>query len=337
MCPGVHLVEARHRVYTEFHHKIVAAVESCLPVHEVRSIDEMICALKGRDRVPENAIALAQEVKQAIKSKVGDSLRCSVGLAPNRYLSKVASDMQKPDGLTVLLKKDLPQSLFRLGLRDLPGIGPKTEARLGERGIWRVEQLCSMSGPALRELWGSVWGERFYDWLHGDDAPEPEQVSHSLSQSHVLEPEMRTRDGAFTVAKKLVNKIAFRLRKENGWAGGMNVSLKYFGEPKWDRHARLDEKQDTPTLLKTLGTLWKDAPFRNPYYVGIALAPIIPAERHIPSLFDNGKQEKLSKVMDEINRRHGKETAWYAALSDVRKSESTPIAFNHIPDLDDDF
>src|SRR5579871_1699128 len=98
-CPDLNVVVARHEIYVDYHYRIKAAVEEqCLHVSKIISIDEMECRLRGRDMQIANAQELARQVKQAIRS-VGKTLRCSVGLAPNRFLAKIASNMQKPDGL----------------------------------------------------------------------------------------------------------------------------------------------------------------------------------------------------------------------------------------------
>ena len=102
MCPGLVLVEARHELYVAYHHRIVEAVESCLPVTAVRSVDEMACRLMGRERPLLAAMKLGRQVKARILERVGPMMRSSVGLATNRYLAKVASDMEKPDGLVAL-------------------------------------------------------------------------------------------------------------------------------------------------------------------------------------------------------------------------------------------
>src|SRR5579862_9100275 len=96
MCPEIVLVEGRHELYTEYHHRVVEAVESCLPVTAVCSIDEMACRLMGRERPLLAALELGRKVKKNIREHVGECLRSSVGLATNRYLAKVASDMEKP-------------------------------------------------------------------------------------------------------------------------------------------------------------------------------------------------------------------------------------------------
>ena len=92
------------------------------PVTAVCSIDEMACRLMGRERPLLAALELGRKVKATIRARVGECMRSSVGLATNRYLAKVASDMEKPDGLVALTLDILPEALRRLTLRDLPGI-----------------------------------------------------------------------------------------------------------------------------------------------------------------------------------------------------------------------
>src|ERR1035438_4748187 len=90
LCPGLVLVEGRHELYVAYHHRIVEAVESCLPVTAVLSIDEMACRLMGRERPLVAALELGRRVKARIRERVGPMMRSSVGLATNRYLAKVA-------------------------------------------------------------------------------------------------------------------------------------------------------------------------------------------------------------------------------------------------------
>src|SRR5580698_9505863 len=143
MCPEIVLVEGRHEIYVDYHHRIVEAVESCLPVTAVMSIDEMACRLMGRERPVLAALELGRKVKARIQEQVGPFLRSSVGLATNRYLAKIASDMEKPDGLVALPLDILPEALRKLTLRDLPGIGARTEARLNEQGLRTMDDLLS--------------------------------------------------------------------------------------------------------------------------------------------------------------------------------------------------
>ena len=334
LCPGIRLVQARHAIYVRYHHAIVDAVDSCVPVDAVASIDEMVCRLTGSQRDPENARTLALHVKKTIHQKIGPYLKSSIGLAPSRFLGKVASDMQKPDGLTVIRKRDLPQCLYPLSLRDLPGVGPRMEKRLRDQGIGTIELLCRLSARDMAELWGGVWGERMFAWLAGDNVMLAPTRHQSLSHSHVLSPEMRTYPEAYKVAKKLTSKLALRLRKEKYWTSGMTLQIKPLGNGEsWQVRKRLPDVQDTPSFLKALDDMWKGHPAAAPLLVGVVFHPLIETDHHIPSLFENPKKERLAHAMDLINSKHGGEAAYYASLFDTKEKAPTHIAFNRIPEL----
>ncbi len=141
MCPGIRLIEARPYKYVEYHHMLVDIVESCTHVEKTLSIDEMVCMLTGSQQKRENAFKLAQHIKQTIAAKAGEHIRSSIGIAPNVFLAKVASNMQKPDGCIVIEQNELPEKLYPLELRSLYGIGRSMEARLHSHGIHTVQQL----------------------------------------------------------------------------------------------------------------------------------------------------------------------------------------------------
>jgi DNA polymerase-4 len=226
ICPGLVLVEARHQLYVEYHHRIVEAVESCLPVTAVLSVDEMACRLMGRERPLLAAMALGRQVKQRILERVGPMIRSSVGLATNRYLAKVASDMEKPDGLVALTPDILPEALHQLTLRALPGIGARMEKRLNERGIRTMDDLLALDSDRSGQVWGSVLGERLWHWLHGEDFEMDEtEYQKTLSHQHVLGPEMRTPEKAWAVAHKLLHKAAMRLRAADLWASRIGLAI----------------------------------------------------------------------------------------------------------------
>ena len=156
LCPAVIPVQANHRLYTEYHERILKAVDTCLPVEKVCSIDEMACKLMGTERQVPLARELALKVKRALREQVGECLTCSVGIAPNVFLSKVGSDLQKPNGLVVITKDDLPGILLGLELQDIYGIGPRMEQRLQRAGIVIVAQLWNATPFQLRRVWGGI-------------------------------------------------------------------------------------------------------------------------------------------------------------------------------------
>src|SRR5271156_6220570 len=162
LCPGLICVLARHERYVEFHHGLIEEIERHIPVTAVCSIDEVACRLMDNETSIERCTEIARSLKAGLAQNIGQYVRCSIGIGPNRYLAKIATDLQKPDGLTVLLPHQLPQRLFTLKLRDLPGIGRNMERRLAAEGINDLPALWSKDAKQLRAAWGSVWGERMW-------------------------------------------------------------------------------------------------------------------------------------------------------------------------------
>ncbi|HTE41783.1 MAG TPA: hypothetical protein VK629_13210 [Steroidobacteraceae bacterium] len=218
-CPEIKLVEARPARYVELHHELMDIIQCCIPHGKAESIDEVPCYLIGRERQRVSAEAIARAIKQALLDRFGTAIRCSIGIAPNRFLAKTASDIVKPDGLTVIEQHELPGKLHALELRDFCGIGASMECRLQEAGIHTTEQLCAATREHLRAAWGSIEGERYWLLLRGFDLPDRETTRGSIGHSHVLGPELRSFAGARAVLFKLLAKAAMRLRHEGIWRG----------------------------------------------------------------------------------------------------------------------
>ena len=335
MCPDLEIVEARPPLYVQVHQEILTAVDSVLPIHKATSIDEMFCKMGLRQRNPEEALAVAREVKAAVHAQVGAHLRCSIGLAPNRFLAKMAGKMQKPDGLTALSQNDLPHKLYPLSLRDLTGIGRRMHARLENSGVHTVEQLCACSREELRSIWKGVVGERWWYALRGYDLPEAPTHRRTLGHSHVLPPEFRTPEGAKAVLVRLVHKAAARLRKLGYRAGGMAVSLSYTRREKWKTATSIAPCQDTQTLVRTLSNLWKvRPPAGTPLKVSVGLYDLVHDTcMTVPLFTEDARRSELTRAMDKINGRFGANAVYLAAMHRSLHTAPSRIAFTHIPDI----
>ena len=356
MCPGIELIEARHEMYVDYHHRIVDAVESCIPVAAVMSIDEMACRLIGREQPLLAALDLATRIKATIRERAGSTLRCSVGLAPNRYLAKIASDMEKPDGLVALTPDILEAALLRLTPRDLPGVGARMEKRLHDCGIRTMEQVLGLTREEMNSVWGGIGGEKMWHWLRGEDFNDPElEHAKSISQSHMLPPDLRTLDGAYAVVSKLLHKAAMRLRAARLWTTHLTLTIK-FAVPKasaqklhmtgipqslWSHGIPLLECQDNQTLVEGLRKLWATRPqsaiYQKPFFIGVALGNLVPDHLHTLSLFSDTEPEKrrtrLSTTMDSLNHKYGTDTLCFASMLLAKAAAPTRIAFTSIPDL----
>jgi DNA polymerase-4 len=329
----------------------VEAVESCLPVTSVMSIDEMACRLLGREQPLLAALELARDVKAAVRRRVGSTLRCSVGLATNRYLSKVASDMEKPDGLVALTPDLLHDALAALTPRDLPGVGERMEKRLQQGGIKTMSQLLALDRVQLYTAWGGIGGEKLWHWLRGEDFGDLElEHAKSIGHSHVLSPELRTPEGAYAVANKLLHKAAMRLRKGRLWAAHMTLTIRFAvgsaaakssEQQPWTQSCPLLECQDNQTLVEGLQRLWSQSPAaqgqKKPFFVGVSLGNLVPDHLHTLSLFsgleEEGKRTRLSTTMDQVNYKYGTNTLCFASMLLAGAAAPTRIAFSSIPDL----
>ncbi|WP_296452395.1 type VI secretion protein ImpB [Rubinisphaera sp.] len=334
LCPEINLVVSRTREYVEYHKRIVKAVESVLPVDQIHSIDEMSCRLLGADGEYARALQLGKAVKNAIKTRVGIALRSSVGLAPNRLLAKVASNMQKPDGLTLIRPTDLPDCLHQLELTDLPGIGKQMEKRFHRAGIFTVKKLCEQPSHRLHEVWGGVIGDRWWHILRGEDLTEKPTQRRTVGHSHVLPPAARNDRDAYAILVKLTHKAAVRLRDMNYWCGSFTVKVSFWEWGVWTETRKVGDVQDTPALLAALAEMWALRPQGAiPFKVDLTLFNLKSSKScSLPLFPEQQRRQSLVKTMDAINLKMGEGALYLAAMHGSRESAPDRIAFQSIPE-----
>lgn len=351
LCPEIVFVEAKHEIYVDFHHRAIAAVERMAPVRQVLSIDEMECELTGSWRERGKAEAIARSIKKEVLNSVGICLRCSVGIAPNTMLAKLASDMQKPDGLVVIEQADLPGRLHPLKLQDVQGIGKRMLQRLQVAGIFSMAELCAAPREVLHTVWGGVAGSEMHDMLRGQWYGPRTTTARSLGHSHVLPPELRNPIGALGVLMRLTQKAAMRLRKQGFYATAMSISVRcdhrYQSTPGGGRDAQFGQMQDTGYFLDVLQKLWLSGlhELQHPKAVNVTMHGLVLVGQHTPDLFNfpqasealtpaTRDRTKLDAAMDKLNKTYGKNTLYFAASHEARDAAPMRIAFNRIPDLE---
>jgi DNA polymerase-4 len=307
------------------------------------------CRLMDNEISVERSTEIAHSIKNGIASNIGRHMRCSIGIAANRYLAKVGTELQKPDGLVVLQPSDLPQKLFSLKLRDLPGIGANIEHRINLAGITDLPGLFALDPRQMRKVWGSIWGEKVWYLLRGMELPEEVTARRSIGHSHVLAPELRDPIKAKNVARRLTLKAAGRLRRMEYYAGAMSFSARLENDLRVHAEGRVHRAQDNKTFLDLLNNLWSRA-FKQSSgvrirKVSITLSELIAVTNLQADLFASsagvdptarGKSEKLSRAMDEINHRFGRDSVLIGMTpAHGRSFSGSKIAFTRIPDFDE--
>lgn len=326
MCPGLILVDARPPLYVHYHELVKRAVEQVLPIEKVCSIDEMYCLLIGIERERQNAEQIARRIKQSIVEVAGERLKCSIGIAPNAFLAKLATDLQKPDGLVVLEASELEERLKGLKTTEFAGINKKMEARLQSAGIFSSDDMLAATREELRAAFGSIVGERWWYLLRGYDLKMQANDRQSLGHSHVLPPELRTDQGCREVLLRLTTKACARLRTTGLWATSMSVYVR--GKKSWQARSRIPPTQDTMTVTENLLRLWEERDFSSPNTVGITFHDMKVAEQVTPSLFDpTFDRTQLSHAVDRVNQKFGKNKVFLAAIEHARDSADEKIAF----------
>lgn len=353
--PDMTFVVARPDVYVRLHKRILAVIETVVPIQHVRSIDEVVCALlpsEGRQ-----ALALAARIKTALLDAFSPVLTCSIGLGPTELLAKIAAERHKPNGTLLLNASMLPDALHDLKLGKLPGIGAGIVTRLEAAGVSDFAALWALAPKQARALWGNVEGERFIQELHGTHATRAQTRKRMFGHSRVLPREWRTPDKVEDCARQLLAGAARRLRRTDLRASKLTLSLrsqrlrstpaKSAEAQRWHWEAHFQPSRDDRSFARALseGLAQARAQIRfAPHAVSVMLHGLDAEDALTGDLFatmsgDAGERdrwENVSNVMDTLRARFGGKALSLGAHDDVPGGYvGGKIAFGRIPEADD--
>lgn len=321
------VVESRPALYMIYHEEIKKSLENFSPYALPLSIDEFKIRLTGSDRDREKALKLAGDIKKSIR-KIGDYLTCSVGIGPSSFLAKVASERKKPDGLTLIELKNLAGFYRKLNLRDLPGINFAMDKQLAMREIYSCEEFFRKDLLSLSKMFGH-FGKVWYYRLRGYEVDDFVSETKTCGHSHVLPPDLRTKEGAISVLEKLVSKVGYRLRRDKFVASGVFVSIGFTNRSKFHRAKRCPFFSDSRTLSTQVKEILKECKeWERPIYVAVSAFGLVRDRGEQISIFaDIEKSKMISKSLDKINDQFGANTIYPASLFGARNSAPDRISF----------
>jgi DNA polymerase-4 len=347
LCPELVPIETHPTRYREFHIKIVDVLKRFSDDVVPKSIDEAVVDLTNYQIVYKDMQKVAHDIKRAIRQDVGDYLRCCIGIAPNVFLAKLASDVQKPDGLTVITPDTIDDVLRSLSLTDLPGIGHRMAARLQDAGINTPLALRYASPEHLRAVCKSIVGWHWHLRLNfgGEVDLDTNDTYKSMSAMRTISTEQRsTPERLDELLLSLCLTLERRMVRQEVYCQEMSFSCRYHTGKTYNYEVRFTEpKQDGPELhriirerLLKFQEVHRCEPVLNEHLrsMCVAVFRFIPAGSIPLSLFEtNTRKDKLRQTLYDIKTRFGPDKLIRATELRSNPAYRDVIGFGNIKDL----
>jgi DNA polymerase-4 len=325
--------------YRNVHLKLRKLVSDYTNDFSPKSIDEFVLNLKDCPALKDCPIKLvAQEIKQRIKSEIGEWLTVSVGIAPNRYLAKIAAGLHKPDGLDEINKNNFLDIYSKLKLTDLTGIKEANAARLNGMGIYSVLDFYRAPVWRLKAAFRSITGLYWHSRLSGYEVDNIEFGRRSYGNSVAIGRSLSKAAELSPILARLTEKMCSRLRGAGYRAGGIHLSLIYKDGSWWHKGRLLPQPQfDSRDFYKAAFRLLTEAGPGSPVLnIAVSCFNLTRLETLQLNMFeDMNKKQNLVHAIDTVNERWGGFTVGSAKSFGGAKMVLDRIAFGGIKELEE--
>jgi len=313
--PDIILIPPNRELYEKKSREVMDILSRYSPVIQQNSIDEAWLDMTGCEALFGKPKDAAEKIMNAIINEL--DLWCSIGISENKFLAKMASEMRKPLGITELWRKDVPEKLWPLPVREMYGIGKQTEKALIEMGIHTIGDIAKSDRVFLAKKFGK-FGEEIYRLANGIDESEVLEnqpvKSKSIGRSTTLPENITDLEHAKVILLKLAEEVGMEARKQNYKGRTVSIVIRYDDFKTITRQKTVRETYLTKEIYaagaKLLEENWNSKkPVR---LLGISLNNVSSDEVEQLSIFSlNGsddtdkKEEKLEKAFDSIRERFG--------------------------------
>ncbi|MBR5909054.1 MAG: DNA polymerase IV [Schwartzia sp.] len=323
-CPDAIFLPGDHAKYSAVSRQIFSVLARFSPVIEQLSIDEGFLDLTGMERLMADPRAYGEEIKRAVREETG--LTASVGVAPNKFLAKLASDMEKPDGLVVIRPEDAERVLAPLPVSRIFGVGKKTEARLSALGFKTIGQLAAADRSRLARALGDRMAAQLIALAHGlDDRPvEPTRAAQSIGREETFDEDIHSREEAERVLLSLSEEVGWRLRREGLSARTVTLKLRFAPFDTYTRQQTFPDPvsfdEDIFSAARALFRAFPVPPGAGIRLLGVSVGGL--TEEGELSLFDDHeKKEKLYNAIDKIKGKFGEAILTRASLTKPKEEK----------------
>jgi len=357
MKTGMRVYEAKHicsslvvllpdpEKYRYINERLFTLLQSYSQRVQIQSIDEMIVhmdetpeftknILSGRSAV-ESMVKIAKEIKERIREEIGVWITVSIGIAPNAFLAKTASNLKKPDGLETITESNIEQVLMSLTLTDLCGIKKGNAARLLAHGISTPLAMYGTSSDTLQHAFGSIIGRYWWLWLHGWEvgsvyAEKSHVENKSFSQSCSLTRHTLPKDHAtIQVVYQLVAKMAARFRGDGFVAYGVIAGASFTDRTFWQKHTKMTTPfYATEDIFFLTQSLFQHAPVKPIHTVFVGVYDL-KANLYAQLTCDEVELKKIARTqaIDRIYARFGQDAITTAVTLEASQKIVDRIAF----------
>jgi DNA polymerase-4 len=331
LCPDLLLLPPDHRFYSETSRQVMDILSSFTPAVQENSIDEAWLDMTGCEGLFGDPRTSAGLIMRTLLEELG--LPCSIGISENRFLSKMASEMKKPLGITELWKKDIEKKLWPLPVGDMYGVGKQTAEKLESMGIFTIGDLARSDREVLTKRLGK-WGADLHSLANGLDGSEIAAHSHesakSIGRSVTLAQDITDQEGARTILLRLSEDVGRSARKHGLKGRTVQISIKYSDFKTITRQATVPPTCHTNEIFshgfELLKKNWN--PRKPVRLLGISLSgfeeeqavqqlSMFGAEAHSK---EDEKLDKLENALDGLRDKYGKAIVNRAVLMKKEKS-----------------
>lgn len=310
LCPQGIYVYPNGKLYQQVSAEIFDILYEFTDAIEPLSIDEAFLDVTGSVKLFGDGPEIARLIKARILEK--EAITASVGVAPNKYLAKIASDLRKPDGLVIVDPDKIDEFLAPLDISKLWGAGEKTQEVLKKMGIYTIGDLAKFPKKVLDQKLGKM-GDHFYNLAHGIDnrIVEYGELVKSVSNEHTFAIDVIAENILHKTLFQLAEKVGYRLRKKNLKGRTVHLKLRYENFTTLTRNKTVANRTDsTQFIFSTVQKLFEEnyQKGRKVRLLGVGISGFDQNRGDQLSIFDqdNKKAEKLDKIQDQLTDRFGK-------------------------------
>jgi DNA polymerase-4 len=310
LCPSAVICPTRGKRYGEISKQLFELLNAYSPLIEPLSIDEAFVDATGCDRLFGSPFDMATAIRKQIRNDL--QLTASVGIAPNKFLAKLASDLDKPDGLTLIDQVFIQETLPTLPVRKLWGIGPTSAARLESIAIRTIGDLRRCDERLLRNQLGRD-AEHYQRLARGEDHRPiiVDTAAKSIGQERTFETDMQDRDEVLRVLFDQVDHVCERLRRHGRMTRMIALKIRYGDFQTITRSVTLPDPSDTTSVVwdtaKAIFEKWATAQFQPVRLIGVSAGSLTNGQGQM-GLFDDmahAKDRQIDQTTDEIRKRFG--------------------------------